>query len=490
MPKVEQAKNKEEFSIVIENWINSLGKVTEISPIIEPKEIEYFNKNFDLSWIDKNKLFSKNISKKLKFIENNRFQGEQYYVGLFNGGNVFAKNEDFSKFQSNDKNSRLLALFTYWNIIEYFFPYKYLMNTKWDVTLEKMLPAFINAESEDEFYIAMQKLSVKLNDSHVVFHRYNKKKHYLPVFCKIIDEKMIITKVLDSSLSKKYNIKIGDIITKINDKKIKDIILENRDLISASNEASYLDKIVESSLSGNSDNLDLEFLINNRFVVKTINWVEYNSNKYLLKNDKKNNEKKEKFKLIEKNIGYVNMGVLEVKDVPEMIEKLKLTKAIVFDMRNYPKGTYAAISSFLNNKEKIFAIYTKPVLNYPGKYKWTEGSSCGSENSNNYKGKVVVLLNEESISQSEWTAMCFQTADDTTIIGSKTAGADGNVSDIDYMKAFHSQFSGIGVYYPDKRETQRIGIIPNLEIEPTINGIQDGRDEALERAMKFIKTGK
>ena len=184
------------------------------------------------------------------------------------------------------------------------------------------------------------------------------------------------------------------------------------------------------------------------------------------------------------------MGVLKVQNVPEMIDELKLTKAIVFDMRNYPNGTYEEISRFLNAEEKEFAIYTKPDLTYPGRFKWSKPHICGSKNKNNYKGEVVVLLNEESISQSEWTAMCFQTAGNTTIIGSQTAGADGNVSNVDFVRAFHTQFTGIGVYYPDKRETQRIGIIPDIEVKPTIKGIQEGRDEILERAILFIESGK
>jgi C-terminal processing protease CtpA/Prc len=47
--------------------------------------------------------------------------------------------------------------------------------------------------------------------------------------------------------------------------------------------------------------------------------------------------------------------------------------------------------------------------------------------------------------------------------------------------------SGIGVYYPDGRETQRIGIVPDMEIKPTIKGIREGRDELLEKAMEIIR---
>ena len=46
--------------------------------------------------------------------------------------------------------------------------------------------------------------------------------------------------------------------------------------------------------------------------------------------------------------------------------------------------------------------------------------------------------------------------------------------------------SGIGVYYPDGAETQRIGIIPDIEIKPTIAGIREGKDELLEKAIELI----
>jgi carboxyl-terminal processing protease len=50
--------------------------------------------------------------------------------------------------------------------------------------------------------------------------------------------------------------------------------------------------------------------------------------------------------------------------------------------------------------------------------------------------------------------------------------------------------SGLGVYYPDGRETQRVGIDIDIEVKPTIEGIQKGEDELLNRALEFIRTGK
>jgi C-terminal processing protease CtpA/Prc len=490
LPQIEKTQTKEEFSLVLENWIDALGEVKKIAPILSPKDIEYFDKNFNLSWIYNDKLFSKSLSKKLKFIEENRFQGDQYYVAQHDAGNIFIKNENYTAYKFNDKHTQILSLFIYWNVIEYFFPYKYLMDQKWDVTLEKMLPLFIEAKNESDFYLAMRKLTVKLNDSHAVFYIEDlsrARNYFLPDNYKIIDNKLIVAEILNEGLAKDYGIKKGDVITKINDKTIKQIILENRDLTAGSNEASYLNNLVESPILDSAAVLKLEFLKDG---VKTIKRIEdYYSNGAYYKNRFNKGIKKEKFKILDNNIGYVDMGILRVNNVPEMIDKLASTKAIIFDMRNYPNETYQAISNFLNAEEKKYAIYTVPDLKYPGKFQWTEPRLIGSKNKNNYKGKVVVLLNEKSISQSEWTAMIFQTAGNTTIIGSQTAGADGNVTDI-FIKDISTKMSGIGVYYPDRRETQRIGIIPDIEVKPTIKGIQEGKDEVLNRALQFIESGK
>lgn len=491
LPKIEQAKNEEEFSLVIENWVDALGEIKKITPIIALKEVVYFDKNFDLSWINKNKLFSKKLSEKLKFIEDNRFQGNQYFVAQHDDGNIFTTNENYANYQFNDKHTQILTLFMYWNIIEYFFPYKYLMDQKWDITLEKILPLFIEAKNESEFYTAMQKIIVKLNDGHASFdvENFSDDNHFfLPDRYKIIDEKLIVTEILNEDLAKKNDVKTGDIITKVNDKTIKQIILENKDFICGSNEVAYLNNLVKSPLLNKETILKFEFSKDGRNLVKTINDYYTNYSTYY-KNRFIKGIKKEKFKILDNNIGYVDMGILTVKNVPEMIEKLSTTKAIIFDMRNYPKETYEAISNFLNAEKKAFVIYTIPDLKYPGRFQWTEPQFTGSENKNNYKGKVVMLLNEESMSQPEWTAMCFQTAGNTTIIGSQTAGADGNVTDI-LIKDISTRISGLGVYYPDKRETQRIGIIPDIEVKQTIKGIQEGKDEILDRALQYIKTGK
>ena len=42
------------------------------------------------------------------------------------------------------------------------------------------------------------------------------------------------------------------------------------------------------------------------------------------------------------------------------------------------------------------------------------------------------------------------------------------------------------VVHPNGTETQRVGILPDIEMRPTIRGIKEGKDELLERAIEFI----
>ena len=79
--------------------------------------------------------------------------------------------------------------------------------------------------------------------------------------------------------------------------------------------------------------------------------------------------------------------------------------------------------------------------------------------------------------------MAFRAAANTTVVGSTTAGADGNVSAIPLPGGLRTMISGIGVFYPDGSPTQRVGIIPDLEVRPTIAGVREGRDEVLEAAV-------
>ena len=492
LPKVQEAKTAEAYSLIIENWIVSLGEVKNYTSAKSASKIEYFDKNFNLSWFSKNDLFSKSLSKKLKFIEENRIQGKQYYVDFaFNTGKMplqFNNEVKYSDFKWTDNNLRLLALFRYWNYIEYFFPYKYQMDENWDKVLITMLPRFYAPESEKDFVLAMREISIKLNDTHAstqmsqLFDYFGDK--FIPAEVKIIDEKAVIISLKNDSLAKINDLKVGDVITKVEGKTIAELLKENRKYVEGSNEPSVLKNAYWTIFNGKTPTVEVEFVRDGKTALKSVNRYKYQDLKIQFPD-------REKWKILEDNIGYVNYDALEESDVPALISALNNTNAIIFDNRERPHDVMFAISDWLNSEPKEFVKFLDPDVSYPGRYLWrNEILKCGKNNPEYYKGKVIVLINEKAVSHAEFNAMSLQTAPKVKVIGSQTGGADGANYGFPIIKGFYTSFTCYGVFYPNKKETQRIGIVPDIEVKPTILGIQQGKDEVLDRAILFTKNGK
>jgi C-terminal processing protease CtpA/Prc len=199
---------------------------------------------------------------------------------------------------------------------------------------------------------------------------------------------------------------------------------------------------------------------------------------------------KAEWELLENNMGYINIEKLSSVNIPKIMEEFKNTKAIIYDLRGYPNDMLFSLSEYLNPTEKEYARHIISDLSYPGRFYWSEMKKCGKKNPDYYKGEVILIVNEKTFSQSEYLAMLLQTAPNATTIGSQTAGADGPNYGFKVIKGFRSSFSVTGVFYPNKKETQRIGIVPDIVVKPTVIGIQEGKDEVLDRALLFIEKGK
>jgi C-terminal processing protease CtpA/Prc len=98
-----------------------------------------------------------------------------------------------------------------------------------------------------------------------------------------------------------------------------------------------------------------------------------------------------------------------------------------------------------------------------------------------------MLIDERAISQAEHTGLFFEMANGTKFIGSNTAGANGDVTNFNVPGGINIMFTGQSVRHVDGRQLQRIGLVPDIEVRPTIEGIQNGRDEVLEGAIEYLQ---
>jgi len=166
-----------------------------------------------------------------------------------------------------------------------------------------------------------------------------------------------------------------------------------------------------------------------------------------------------------------------------MIERLTSTSPFI-DMRCYPSEFMPfTFVPYIKKGSAPFVKFTSGSIQNPGTF--SLGETLANRGANDYKGKVVVIINEQTQSQAKYTTMAFQSSPNVTVIGSTTAGADGNVSSILLLGGISTMISGINVLYPDGTETQRKGVKIDVPLKPKV-----GRDELLEKGKEIIKSSK
>ena len=482
LPKVKNATDKEDLSEVYLKWIESLGVVEDCIECVKSSKIGNFNKNFNLDWINDDTIFTKDLSEKLKFIEANRHQGEKYFASLDNyRGNIKITNEEPHTYDWENEQLRLLTLYRYWNIIVYFFPYKYQTDIKWDNVLYNMIPKFLNPESEIDFNLAMLELVVSIDDSHADLVTKTTNNFFgfkwIPAKFKVIDEKAIITGFYNDSLALINDLRIGDIVTKVDGRTIESIYMAKEKYISGSNQPHK--KVANYTIfNGTTDSINIEFSRNNRSFKKSIK-------RYLFSDFNYKWLETGKSKILNDNIGYVNMGEIEKDDVAKTMNSLSETKAIIFDIRNYPNEAHYAISSYITSSNKYFYNRIIAEMDYPGKFRWENEAILEYTRDLKFKGQVILLVNSDTQSNAEFTTMLFQTGDNVITIGNQTSGADGTISRFDMVGGFKTKMTGVGIFYPDGTEAQRNGVKIDIVVQPTIQGIIDGKDEILEKAIEI-----
>ena len=488
IPQIIEVKNSSDRDNFLSNWIKSLGdfKVTKKTKD-KNNEIKI---SPDLDWITNSNLTVDLVSQLTK-VKNAKRTDEHYYIGLFDGaGNPEFKNEkEYSEMKYPDTGFRLLSLYRYWNIIQYYFPYKNLIEEDWKDVLKEFIPKYINATSEIEYKLAVLELIARVHDTHAnIWGQDETLKNYwgvnyAPVKITFIENKAVVTDFYEQELGKKSVLQIGDVITTINNKPIEEIVLKKLKHTPASNYPTQLRDIARNLLRTNDTILNVEFTRDGTSDLREIK--TYSTDKINIY--KRYQTQDTCFKFINSEIAYLFPGTIKNEYLPSIMAGIQNTKGLIIDFRCYPSDFIVfSLGEYLMPKPTEFVKFTKGNIKTPGTFFYKYTLKAGRKNKDYYKGKVLILINEKTQSQAEYTTMAFRVAPGATVIGSTTAGADGNVSQFYLPGGIRTMISGIGVYYPDGRETQRIGIVPDIKVKPTIEGIKLKKDELLEKAIEII----
>jgi hypothetical protein len=489
IPGIEKEQSKEMFNNQIDSLIRSLRTVeycADCDTVFPDSALI----NYDFRWMTDGFMFTDTLMARLEFIRKNKIPFENYYIQATEepGNPIFDNEKAHIKNLLPDKEMRLLTLFRYWNIIHYFYPYKYLLDKDWNNILPEFIPEFQKTNDTLEYHLTICRLVTNISDNHgwtnsspiVDYFGYV---YHIPALIEMVEETPVVVEIFDS-LSLHDGLKTGDIILKINDRDVKELIEEYLPYISNGNQDGLYRNVV-MLLGYFLTAADVRFVVERDGETLNIRSKVFDLDTYYDASDKQTLSRP-KYKFINDEIGYVDLEILFPPDVDTIMELMMDKHAIIFDIRKSAKGTMYDISKYLNRKRVDFVHWWSPNLDYPGVVSWhIEDTGQDSHNIDYYKGEVILLVNSHTQSHLEFTTMVLQTAPNVTTIGSQTAGTDGDVSWLGIPGAY-TCITGVGLRYPDGTECQRAGVKIDIEVKQTLDGFLAGRDEVLERAVSYV----
>jgi C-terminal processing protease CtpA/Prc len=399
------------------------------------------------------------------------------------------KEREYPDMAYPDAEYRLLAAFRVWSVIEFFYPYRHLLDD-WDAVLRAAIPRFLAARDADDYTRAVMEMVAHVEDGHTSVGGPGVTKLFgsgrLPFALMHVEGQPAVVQLFPE-LPKDSGVQAGDVVVSVDGEPMAARMTRLRPLLTASTETARNDRIANAALLGSKETPATLELRGPDGAVRTVKLARVSGFTADLGHDA--------WKLLPGNIGYANLMRLTVPQVDAMFAALQNTKALIFDMRGYPNGTAWPIAEHINTKKaKVGALFRRPMFTGNS---WSPDTSAGwffeqqvpgfpKSDKPKYAGRTVMLIDDRAISQSEHTALFFEQANGTTFIGTTTAGANGDVTNYVLPGGLTVRFTGHDVRHADGRQLQRVGIQPDVVVAPTLAGLRAGRDEVLERAIAYL----
>lgn len=375
---------------------------------------------------------------------------------------------------------RLGNIINVYNVMQHFYPYFDIVKVNWDNELSKALLNSFNDKTAEDHLQTLQKFTASLQDGHG--NVYLKSKEYFspPITWEWIENKLVITKIFDKNLA----IHVGDSVTEIDGIDSKKYFERIYPLVSASTTGWLNYKADHLSLMGNKDS-KLTLNVNGKSIEL-----------YRKRNDYgriNKNENEIRYKKIEDSIWYLNLDKIEMDSINKIMPELSKSKAIICDARGYPAGNHELLMHFMKSDDTTKAWMQIPQIVYPdhenitsyAKFNWIDMMKAKEP----YLGdkKIVYIIDGSAISYAESCLGYIEGYKLATIVGQPTAGTNGNVNPFDLPGGYTISWTGMKVLKHNGSQHHGVGILPNVYVTKTIQGVKEGRDEFLEKAIEIAK---
>jgi C-terminal processing protease CtpA/Prc len=394
-----------------------------------------------------------------------------------------------------------------WSEVKYNFAFfDQVPHIDWDQILIEYIPKVQAAKNDVDYYKVLRRCIALLKDGHTsVWGASDEPRCEPPIQVQAIRNQAVIVQVypIDNIKSDKLkdeliaaNLKPGDVITHVDGQYVQQILAEEIYPYISSSTAHDLDLRAYPKLLlgeyGSKVLLDIVGLDGAK------RKVSLTRGRYRFSRKPNNFECKE----LEDGIVYVNLPSFGsdsvVKEFDKLFDEIKKAGGLILDVRQNGGGStsngYAIVSRLV--KKSVPGSHWK-TRKYIAAYRawgrqeqWHQGDhgTIRPHKTRHYGGPVVVLAGPKTGSAAEDFVVAFQTSGRGKVIGQKTCGSTGQPLKIELPGGGGARICTKRDTYPDGREFVGIGVIPDIEVEPTPQDIAEERDVVLEKALEVLNS--
>jgi C-terminal processing protease CtpA/Prc len=385
--------------------------------------------------------------------------------------------------ESLSREQRLAGLFKVWAVISYMDPHVGNASIDWDTALPAWIPHVEAAQSVSDYYDVMQRLTAKLNDSHIGYlHSLLWTRRMLPLQMQSVEGKPIIVGTLPT-LGESPPVRVGDEVLAIDGTSVAEMFARNAPLISASTPGARERDLVRSlNLTAEAKDA-VDVLLQNENGPQTVR---------LKTIPRTTPPATAPVQLIEQTFGYISMGDVNEGQFESALSHFADAKGLILDVRGYPAfdASSVLIPRIIDNRLRTHSA-TIPVASTPDRRSrsvWELQGWYEPDIAHRYSGPIVALFDERTQSNAEHFLINLKGTGRVTFVGSTTAGTDGDITALYLPGGGSFAFTGSVVRFADGSKFQNVGVTPDVVVKPTIRGIRQGRDEVLQKGLEVLRS--
>jgi hypothetical protein len=379
----------------------------------------------------------------------------------------------------NDRAIRLADVVIAWNVFRHFYPYFDVAGTDWNAQLPALLGQAAIDPGELAFHRTLQKMVAALQDGHGNVMFGGAPASRLPVTAVWIENKLVVTGVYGAATE---HIRPGDEIAAIDGKPAKAALEEAETWISGAT-PQWKRYRAENEVMLCPPN-QTRVLSIRRFGAADIREVRLEAGGKVPPRDARPAEIVTE---VAPGVWYFDLTRARDADFMGALPSLKVARAIVFDMRGYPRLS-AAWFSYVTETPLKSAQWHIPQVDRPGEMVFQrEGEWTLTPKQTYLAARKIWLTDGEAISYAETTMGIIEAYKLGDIGGETTAGTNGNVNPFELPGGYTISWTGMKVLKHDGTRHHGVGIAPTIPAQRTQAGVAADRDEVLEKALSLVK---